>query len=241
MYASSLSLAIPTPSICITLGYKTKMLDYNFHISTARLTISYLDPNNDRHCDFVYELNSRPEMLIAHVTRPLNAHGKEAGRRFIEESVVRLEKNGFGRYLISRKPVNKPAEGRNDDHAPFSESINEHDLIGVVAMQCERFPGAPTVPDLGFALMAKYYGQGYATEAAQGLMKYYREERGQTKFCGFCDPTNERSIKMFARLSFEERGMKEIFGIIGKDVGMKMLVFTTGVEGDLEGMRDVEN
>jgi RimJ/RimL family protein N-acetyltransferase len=217
------------------------MLDYNFHISTARLTISHLDPKNDKHCDFVYELNSRPEMLIAHGDKPSDAPGRESGRKFIEQSVTRLEKNGYGRYLISRKPIDQQNEGDNANHVPFYETINEHDLIGVVSMQCDRFPGAPTVPDIGFAIMAKYHRQGYATEAAQGLMKYYREERGQTRFCGFCDAKNEKSIKMFERLGFEERGMKEIFGVIGEGVGMKWLVFTTGVEGELEGMRDVED
>jgi hypothetical protein len=115
-----------------------KMLDYNFHISTARLTISHLDPRNDKHCDFVYELNSRPEMLIAHGDKPSDAPGRESGRKFIEQSVTRLEKNGYGRYLISRKPIDQQNKGDNANHVPFSETINEHDLIGVVSMQCDR-------------------------------------------------------------------------------------------------------
>jgi RimJ/RimL family protein N-acetyltransferase len=212
------------------------MLDFNFHITTERLTISYLNPANDRQCDFVHELNNSPEMLAVNKSLSSAFTDREASRKFIEQGTASLAKLGYGRYLISRKPE----EPQHID-APirFSESINTHDLIGIVSMQLARFPGAPTVPDIGFAIMAKFYGKGFATEAAQSLMKYYQKEKGHAAFAGYCDPENESSKNMFRRLGFENRGVKEINGVVAEGVWFKCLVYTIGHIEELEGMRDV--
>jgi RimJ/RimL family protein N-acetyltransferase len=214
------------------------MLDFNFRITTPRLTISYLNPADDRHCDFIHELKNSPEMLVVGKTLSMPPADREASRVWIEEGTASLEKTGYGRYVISRKP-----DTLRDDNAytPFTDVINTHDLIGTVSMQLARFPGAPTIPDTGFAILAKYYGNGYATEAAQGVMKHYREEKGHTAFAGYCDPGNERSNKMFQRLGFDERGVKEINGVIGDGLWLKCMVYTIGHTGELEGMRDVDS
>lgn len=216
------------------------MLNYNFHISTPRLTLSHLDPNNERHVDFIYELNNSPEILHIHRRMPGVRDTQESARTFIEQGAEAFEKTGYGRFLISLTP-GAAADGSEDDqHARFfPDSVNKHDLIGILSMRKGRFPSAPSVPDIGFAIMAKYYGRGYATEASEALIKYYREEKGQTAFTGYCEPDNENSIKMFRRLGFQERGVKEVNGVIGDDVYLKCLVFTTGCEGELDGMRDV--
>jgi RimJ/RimL family protein N-acetyltransferase len=210
------------------------MLDYNFHISTPRLTLSYLDPSNEKHVDFIYELNNSPEMLHVHRNMPGVRDTRESAREFIKQGVEALETIGYGRFLISVRP-SADASGEH----PFSKSVNTHDLVGILSMRKERFPSAPSIPDIGFAIMARHYGKGYATEAAQGLMKYYREEVRQMAFAGYCEPDNENSKKMFRRLGFEDRGIKEVSGVIGNEVYLKCLVFTTGVEGELDGMRDV--
>ncbi|KAH3953906.1 hypothetical protein HBH98_180960 [Parastagonospora nodorum] len=218
----------------------SNMLDYNFRISTPRLTLSHLDANNERHVDFIYELNNSPEILHIHRRMPGVRDTRDSARRFIEQGTDAFEKIGYGRFLISLTP-DAAAGGSGDDQRAqsFSDSVNKHHLIGILSMRKDRFPSAPSVPDIGFAIMAKYYGRGYATEASKALIKYYREQKGQTAFAGYCDPDNENSIKMFRRLGFEERGVKEVNGVIGDDVYLKCLVFTTGCEGDLDGMRDV--
>jgi len=216
------------------------MLDYNFHISTPRLTLSHLDPNNKRHVDFVYELNNSPEILHIHRRMPGIRDTRESAQTFIEQGAEAFEKIGYGRFLISLTPDAAVVSSEADHSAQsFSDSMNKHDLIGILSMRKDRFPSAPSVPDIGFAIMAKYYGRGYATEASQALIKYYREEKGQTALAGYCEPDNENSIKMFRRLGFEERGVRLVNGVIGDDVYLKCLVFTTGCEGELDGMRDV--
>jgi RimJ/RimL family protein N-acetyltransferase len=227
--------------LCTVPSDKTSnMLDYNFHISTSRLTLSYLDPNNEQHVDFIYELNNSPEMLHVYRNMPRVIDTRASARKHIEQGVETLERIGYGRFLVSRNP-NDPANPSGDDERlhSFSDAIKTHDIVGILSMQKSRFPSAPNIPDIGFAIMAKYHGNGYATEAAQGLIKYYREEKGQAAFAGYCGLDNQNSIKMFRRLGFEERGVKEVNGVIGDEVYLKCLVFTTGIEGDLDGIRDV--
>jgi RimJ/RimL family protein N-acetyltransferase len=209
------------------------MLDFNFHITTPRLTISYINPDNDSHCDFVYQLNNSPEMLLVNRSLPNVLSTRDATREWLQKGAAALEKIGYGRYLISRRPVTSNELQSNDKQSqPFSQSIDTHDLVGVVSLQKERYPSAPPIPDIGFAILAKYYGKGYATEAAEGLMKYYREERGQTKFAGYCDPGNESSKKVLKRLGFDEAGVREVKGLIGEEVGLECAVFTLGVESE---------
>jgi RimJ/RimL family protein N-acetyltransferase len=212
------------------------MLDFNFHITTPRLTLSYLDPSNAEHVDFIYELNNTPEMLATNRNLPNPFTDREAALKFIEPNITSLEKTGYGKFLISRPP-DTASTARNQ---PFTQLLNTHTFIGIVSLQVKRHPSAPTIPDIGFAILAKYYGQGYATEAAEGLMKYYREERAQTEFAGFCDPGNEQSKKMLRRLGFKELGVRQVNGLVGEGVEMKCLVFAKGWEGQKEGMRDVE-
>jgi RimJ/RimL family protein N-acetyltransferase len=215
---------------------RLNMLDFNFYIATPRLALSYLNPANERQCDFVHELNNSPEMLVVNKSLSSAFTDRETSRKFIEQGSASLAKIGYGRYLVSRKPEQLH---QNDAHIPFSDIINTHDLIGIVSMQLARFPGAPTVPDVGFAILARYYGKGYATEAVQGLMKFYRVDKGHMAFAGYCDPGNESSKKMFRRLGFEDRGVKEIDGVVGEGVSFKCLVYTTGEIKELDGMRDV--
>ena len=137
------------------------MLDFSLRITTPRLTISNFNPTNDAHCTFVYDLNNSPKMLLVNRNMPSAIPDIETARAFIEKGAASVEEKGYGRYLISL---------RDDGEDEAIKSV-EGVPIGIVSMQLARFPGAPTVPDVGFAILAKYYGKGYATEAALGLMK----------------------------------------------------------------------
>lgn len=61
--------------------------------------------------------------------------------------------------------------------------------------------------------------------------RYYKEEKGDTAFAGYCDPNNENLMKMFRRLGFEERGVTEVSGVVGEGVMLKCAIWTFGVEG----------
>jgi RimJ/RimL family protein N-acetyltransferase len=207
------------------------MLDPNFHITTPRLTISHIDPDNDLHCDFIHGLNNSPEIAVVHQSLSRAIETREAMRQRLQKGAETMEKTGYGRYLISLRP---DSADQTQDTKPFSDTVDKREFIGIVSMQCERCAGAPPIPDVGFGLMAKYYGKGYATEAAQGLMEYYREERGQTAFAGYCKPDNESSKQVLKRLGLVEMGVREVIGVIGDGVGLKCMVFALGLDGGWE-------
>ena len=204
-----------------------KMLDFNFHLTTPRLYISHLDPSNDAHCDFIYELFLSPgivkQLPAADVEKFHKTTPREAGSKYITDSVEKMGKTGYGRYLISLKPSSP-----EDNDKPFSQQHME--LIGVASMQYMRFPStiSPKVPDVGFGLLSRYFGKGYATEAAKGLIKYFEEKRGMKEFCAFCKPENEASKSVLKRLGLEERGVRELDGVVEGEK-LTALVWTSSV------------
>jgi hypothetical protein len=114
------------------------MLDFNSRLTTSRLYISHLDPSNDAHCDFIYELLLSPgivnELSTADVEQSYKTMPREAGSKFIADSVGKMERTGYGRYVIFLRP--SPAIDTSlhrDSEITFSQ--NHFESIGVVSMQ----------------------------------------------------------------------------------------------------------
>lgn len=206
------------------------MLDPTFHITTPRLYLSYLDPSNDAHLSYVIRLKNSPEMLAMVAQTgpkiPPQPQTIEEARLAQLASAARLEKTGTGRFIISL---------RKDTAVPYTAQT-EHEYIGTVSMQLNRFPeiACPKIPDLGFALLAQYYGQGYAMEACNALMQHFKETKGVEQFAGFTHPENINSQKLFKRLGFESRGTRDVAGVVGRDgSGTRVAVWVKGVDSNL--------
>ena len=56
--------------------------------------------------------------------------------------------------------------------------------------------------DLGYALLAKYQGCGYALEVTSAVMKYARERLDYHKIVALVDVGNEQSIRLLDKLGF---------------------------------------
>ncbi|KAH6865191.1 GNAT domain-containing protein [Alternaria rosae] len=233
------------------LSALNRMLDFDFHLTTPRLFISHLSPTNDAHYDFVYELVFSPGLVeqkpAVDAEKAESATPRDVGRKFIAKDVERMETTGYGRYLVSLRQnsalhINSPHE---DEDVPFSK--RRLTPIGIVSMQLARFPSepsAPTIPDVGFSFLPRYLGNGYATEAAAGLIEYFTDVKGHKEFCGFCKPENTASANVLKRLGFEERGLREVDGVVEGEI-LSALVWTIGVgheKGALEkrGLQRVE-
>ena len=207
------------------------MLDPSFHITTPRLHLSYSDPSNDAHMSFVVRLNNSPEKVAvdtqsgAKVPPPPQTIAE--ARLALAPTAERLGKTGIGRYIISL---------RVPDMA-FADEKEGREYLGMVSMQLKRFPDTqcPTIPDLGFVLLAEYYGKGYASEACVALMQHFRETRGHERFAGFTHPENVSSQKLFTRLGFEKRGTMDVAGIAGSDgASVRVAVWTKDVSPETE-------
>jgi RimJ/RimL family protein N-acetyltransferase len=57
--------------------------------------------------------------------------------------------------------------------------------------------------DIGFAFLPQFWSQGYALEAASGVMAYGRETLGLKRIIAIVSPDNTRSIKLLGKLGFK--------------------------------------
>jgi RimJ/RimL family protein N-acetyltransferase len=55
-------------------------------------------------------------------------------------------------------------------------------------------------PDIGFAFLPEYTGNGYGFESASAVMAYARNVLGLTRIVGITLPTNQRSIHLLEKL-----------------------------------------
>lgn len=76
-------------------------------------------------------------------------------------------------------------------------------------------PDADGVAEMGYTVFAGYRRQGFAYEAARGMMDWARSERGVRRFRVSISPANEPSLAMAAKLGFSQTGeqMDEIDGL----------------------------
>ena len=205
------------------------MPDPDFNITTPRLYLSYLDPSNDSHMSFRVRLANNPSVIAvaAQSGAPPQPETIEAARAALQAADQRLQKTGTGRYIVS---LRQPG-------IAFADEVEEKEYMGIVSMQLRRYPDipCPLIPDLGFVFHADYQGKGFASEACNALMQHFKETRGHARFAGFTHPENVNSQKLFTRLGFENRGICDVAGVLGRDgSAAKVAVWTKGVSPDTE-------
>ncbi len=67
-------------------------------------------------------------------------------------------------------------------------------------------PGAEDAVEVGYTIFEPYRGRGYATEAAQALMDWARDEHGIRRFIASISPGNEPSLAVARNLGFVQTG-----------------------------------
>ena len=83
------------------------------------------------------------------------------------------------------------------------ETRDTHELIGFIGLYPvgDEMPCAPAV-EIGWRIGAKYWGNGYATEAAQAVVDHAFNALGLKELVSFTTATNKRSEKLMQRLGF---------------------------------------
>lgn len=61
-------------------------------------------------------------------------------------------------------------------------------------------------PDLGFAFLPEYWGNGYAFEAAVAVMHFARVTLGLSTLLAIVKPDNARSVRLLEKLDFTREG-----------------------------------
>jgi RimJ/RimL family protein N-acetyltransferase len=104
----------------------------------------------------------------------------EDARRYIEQGPMKMyAERGFGLWLVER----------TSDGSPLG-------ICGLVKR--EQLEDV----DLGFAFLPRYWSQGYAHEAATGVLEHAREAVGLKRVVAITSPDNRASSRLLEKLGF---------------------------------------
>lgn len=65
-------------------------------------------------------------------------------------------------------------------------------------------------PDVGYAFLPRFWGRGYAVEAAAACLEWGRREKGLTRIVAIIKPGNEASAKVLGKLGMVPAGKVEL-------------------------------
>jgi RimJ/RimL family protein N-acetyltransferase len=152
-------------------------------LETDRLRLRRLAPAD---ASFISELVNEPSFLENIGDR--NVRSEEDAVRYIQNGpMASYEQHGFGLYRVELKQTATPI----GICGPLKRDTLEH-------------------PDIGFAFLPRFWGQGYALESAAAVMDYSRKILGMSNIAAITTPSNERSIKLLEKLGFKFQSFKSL-------------------------------
>jgi len=149
-------------------------------LETERLVLRRLSSDD---AGFILELLNQPSFL-----RYIGDKGvrtTEDAVRYIQTGpIASYERFGFGLYLVELKESGVP--------------------IGMCGLlKRDTLPDA----DVGFAFLPDYWSQGYAFEAASGVMSYGREVLGLQRIVAITSLDNDASIRLLEKIGLKFEGL----------------------------------
>lgn len=144
-------------------------------LETERLSLRRLTTDN---AAFILELVNEPAWL--EFIGDKNVHSLDDARNYILNGPIGMyERLGHGLYLVELK---------------------QGTAVGICGLI--KRDGLDDV-DIGFALLSRFNGKGYAIEAARAVMSYGRNVLKLGRIVAITKPANEKSIKLLAKLGLQ--------------------------------------
>ncbi|MEI5908066.1 GNAT family N-acetyltransferase [Bacillus spongiae] len=136
---------------------------------------------NEEDINFLFSLLSDPEM-VRYIGEG-KTRDKEGTKKFLDwiYSTYKVG-TGLGLMVLEEKENNNP--------------------IGHAGLVPQTVDGAEEL-EIGYWISRKYWGKGYATEAAKSLMDYGYSNLGKRKFIALIQPDNEASKKVANKLEMK--------------------------------------
>ena len=148
-------------------------------LETERLSLRHFTADD---ADFIHELLTEPGWLRFIGDRGVNS--RETAITFINDKVIPAYRSrGLGFLAVERL-----ADGERVGMC----GLIKRDYLDDV--------------DLGYALLARHEGHGYAIEAARGMLRHAHERCGLTQLAAIVHPDNARSHALLTRLGFQRDG-----------------------------------
>lgn len=152
-------------------------------LETRRLALRLMTLDDDA---FVRTLLNEPSFIRYIGDRGVRT--LDDARRYIAEGPrASYERLGFGLYVV---------EGR-ETRLPIG-------ICGLLKRDTLEHP------DLGFAFLPRHWSQGYAFEAASGVLRYARASLGIGRILAITSPENDASIRLLLRLGFTYEGTRRL-------------------------------
>jgi RimJ/RimL family protein N-acetyltransferase len=137
---------------------------------------------------FILELVNEPSWLQFIGDRGVR-NLEDARNYLVKGPLAGYDRVGFGLYLVESK----------DSGVPMG-------MCGLIKRD--------TLPDvdIGFAFFPRFWGQGYAYEAAAAVLAYGRKTLGLKRIVAITDPDNHSSIKLLERLGLKFEQLIQLSG-----------------------------
>ena len=161
-------------------------------LETERLILRQLTQDD---AEFIFELLNEPSWIQNIGDRHIRTLD-DARAYIVNGPVASYAKNGFGLYLIVLKEAN--------------ESIGMCGLI--------RREGLEDV-DIGYALLPRYWSNGYAVEAAQAVKEYAKNVVGLKRIVAIVDPANQGSIRVLEKIGLR---YEKMIRLSADDIDLKL-------------------
>ena len=151
-------------------------------VETPRLIVRQLTPADD---EFLVGLFNEPSFIANIGDR--NIRSAEDARRFIMEvPMASYQRNGHGHYRVELK---------------------DGTVIGTCGLIRRDYIRET---DIGFAYLPAYWGQGYAYEAAEAVLKFGRETLGLKRIVAVVSPHNTPSMRLLEKLGLRYEGPTQL-------------------------------
>lgn len=145
-------------------------------LHTDNLIIRHLSVDD---ASFIFELVNMPSWLQYIGDRGVKTL-RDAEQYILNGPMASYAKFGFGLYLVALK----------DTHQPIG-------MCGLLKRDTLE------APDIGFAFLEKFTGNGYAFESAAAVLAYGKEVLGLAHIVAITTKDNNSSIKLLGRLGFK--------------------------------------
>lgn len=159
-------------------------------LETERLVLRELDPARD--AAFMLQVLNEPAFIENVADRGVRTLA-DAEEFITNKMLPSYARFGFGFYAVELKETGLPVG---------MCGLTKRDFLDDV--------------DIGYSTLERYWGRGYAFEAASALMEHGRKVHGLQRIIAFTAPGNERSGKLLEKLGLRFERMVSLPGYEGE-------------------------
>jgi ribosomal-protein-alanine N-acetyltransferase len=154
-------------------------LNTPFTLQTDRLLLEHFSLED---CGFILRLLNEPSFIENIGDK--GVRDLQGARAYLRDGpVASYAANGFGLFRVSLK--------------------QSGDCIGMCGLISRKILDDV---DIGYGFLPEFWGQGYAIESAEAVMRYAREQLGLKRIVAVVSPGNTSSVKLLHKLGMQYSG-----------------------------------